>query len=236
MEIESTLERIGLEKKEIKVYLILLKMGLSKANKVSQDSNIERRTTYEILNRLKSKNIVTVVIKNGVQHFKAIDPKKILEELKETERMYIEILPKLEELSNLPKEELKIDILVGKEGLRTIFNDILRTRSDLLNFGGFTKYDETDYILWSQFLRDAKKLKIIEKVLFTPDEKVIRIPKGEYRKLNIKYKIPTSALIYENKVAITIFGQKSYSIIRIENKDFADSYRKYFEHYWNISK
>jgi len=236
MNIEKTLEKIGLEKKEIKIYLTLLEIGSAKANKIAQESRIERRTAYEILNRLKSKNIVSSVLKNGVQHFKATDPKKILQELKETQREYEEILPKLEELSNIPKEEIKIDILVGREGLRTIFNDIIRTKKELLNFGGFTRYDETDYILWSQLLRDLKRLKIKEKVIYTSDEKIIKIPTGKYKKLNIKYKIPTSAMIYGNKVAITIFGEKSYSIIRIENKDFSDSYRKYFEHYWNISK
>jgi len=43
-------------------------------------------------------------------------------------------------------------------------------------------------------------------------------------------------MIYGNGVAIIIFGKESYSIVRIENKDFADSYRNYFKHYWKTSK
>lgn len=236
MQIEKTLERIGLTEKEIKVYINLLKIGLAKANRISKESHIERRTCYEVLNKLMQKNIVSAIIKNNVQHFKAVDPNKLLEELKETQRRYQEILPQLEELSNLPKEEIKIDILLGKEGLRTVFKDILRTKKELLNFGGFASYDKTDYILWSQLLRDMKKLKIREKVLYTEKEEFIKIPYGRYKKLSLKYTIPVSAMIYGNKVAITIFSQKNYSIIRIENKDFANSYKKYFKHYWDTAK
>jgi len=236
MKIEVTLERIGFGKKEITIFITLLKLGLAKASRIAKDSGIERRTVYGILDRLKQKHIVFSVIKNGVQHFKATDPKKILEELNETKRMYLEALPKLMELSNLPKEEIKIDILAGKEGLRTIFNDILKQEENIINFGGFTKYDKTDYILFSQLVRDMQKLRLKERVLVPSGVKIVKISSGEYKTINLDQDIPTSTIIYGNKVAITIFAQKTYSIVRIENKDFTDSYRKYFEHYWKISK
>lgn len=230
---EETLKKLGLNDKEIKIYLEGLKLGYAKAIEIAKATNIERRTCYEILNRLKEKNYFSSIIKNGVQHFKAIDPKKLLENLKETQREYEMILPKLEELSNLPQEEIKIDILAGKEGLRTIFKDILREKKELLNFGGFTNFDKNDYILWSQFLRDVERQKIKEKVLYTKNEEVIKIKTGQYKLLTLKHETPTSAMIYGNKVAIIIFGEQKYSIIRIENKDFSKTYRKHFNHYWN---
>ena len=54
--------------------------------------------------------------------------------------------------------------------------------------------------------------------------------------MRVKHALPTSAMIYGSKVALTIFGKKSYSIVRIENKDFANSYRKFFRHYWERSR
>lgn len=236
MDVSSALRDLGLEEKETNVYLSLLESGLAKANEVSQHSGVERRTCYEILNRLKQKNFVSSAIKNGVQHFQATDPKKLLEVIREKERKYKAILPELEALTRLPKEDLNVEILLGKEGLRTIFREILNTKKDVFNFGGFTHYDETDYLLWEQFLRDMKLAKLKESVLYTPDEKIIKIPTGTYKKLAIDHKIPTNAIIYGDNVAIIIFGKHSYTILKVENKAFSDSYKKYFSYYWKKSK
>ncbi len=235
-EFERIMRRIGFDSKEIAVYLSVLHLGLSKAHSIAEEAHLERRTTYEILKRLELKHLAFSLIKKGIKYFQAVDPKEILEELKENERSFLEILPKLESLSKLSKEKTFIDILVGKEGLRTIFREILSTKKEFLNFGSFSKYDKIDYILWKQLLRDMKKSKISERVLYSEGEEIIEIPTGKYRRLNKGFFIPTSTMIYGDVVVITIFDKESYSLIRIKNKDFADSYKMFFEKIWDNTK
>ena len=235
MNAHAALERVGLNPKERTIYISLLELNLAKASSIAQKAKIERRTTYEILNRLKSKGFVSIINKKGIAHFKAEHPKKILEFMKETERLYQNALPSLTELMQHPDEELKIDILSGKEGLRTLFEDILDSKMELLNFGGFSRFDKTDIVLWKQFLRDRQLQKMREKVIYFEGEKELTIQKGVYKKIQ-QEPFPTSVAIYGDKIAITIFSKDTYSIIRIDNKDFADSYKKYFWHYWRIAR
>lgn len=236
MTIKDVFARLGFDEKEASVYLCLLRTGPSRVTKVARETGIERRSAYEVLYRLLNKKAAFVTLKNNVQHFDAADPKRILEDIREREREFRQILPQLEEMSSMPEEDITIDVLSGKEGLRTVFRDVLNTEKELLSFGAYMRYDETDYLLWTQFLRDIAHKKIPERALYTEEERLLETPHGEYRKLSLEHSLPTSVMIYGNKVAITIFGKNTYSIVRIENKDVADSYRKYFQRYWNDDK
>ena len=52
MEIEK-LQKIGLNLNEAKIYLALLELGEAQAGKISKESQINRTTTYDGLERLK---------------------------------------------------------------------------------------------------------------------------------------------------------------------------------------
>ena len=53
---EDVLKKLGLENKEIKVYLALLTLGKSPVEKIKKETKIERTHIYKILERLQDKN------------------------------------------------------------------------------------------------------------------------------------------------------------------------------------
>jgi predicted DNA-binding transcriptional regulator len=61
MNLEETLEKLGLNEKEAKVYLALLELGQDTVQNIAQRASITRPTTYNILDALVKKGLTTQV-------------------------------------------------------------------------------------------------------------------------------------------------------------------------------
>ena len=85
------LERIGLSKAEIKVYISLLGLGNSPSGKIVKETNLRKSTVYESIRRLQERGLVSYVIKNGMKHFEPAPPDRIIEFLKDKKRDLDEI-------------------------------------------------------------------------------------------------------------------------------------------------
>ena len=96
------LERIGLTKSEIAVYLALLKLGQTTAGPIVDEARVTRSKIYDILERLKNKGLVSYITKQSTKYFSAADPHTILHyldekesEIKEEKSSVLKILPQL---------------------------------------------------------------------------------------------------------------------------------------------
>ena len=67
-------------------------------------------------------------------------------------------------------------------------------------------------------------------------DKQARIPFAEIRYLPEKYSGPAATNIYGDKVAIILWSKENPLAIVIKNKEIAESYKKFFELMWRISK
>ena len=106
------LEKVGLTKGEIKVYLALIELGESSSGAIIIKAKVSRSKVYEVLEKLKEKGLVSEVIKENIKYFQAGNPKVILEyikkkkeELKEQEEDFKKILPNLEEMQKSKEEK-----------------------------------------------------------------------------------------------------------------------------------
>lgn len=235
----NVLKRLGLDEKEIQVYLTLLRFGTITASKISKETNIDRTTCYRYLNSLINKGLVSNVIQNNIKYFNAAHPEKILKDIKEKENEYQKILPELINISNLPKEEVTAEIYNGENGLKTVLREILRNKENHLVLGDEGHFQEIFPIFFEQFINECKRNKIKEKILCT--ESVLK----KVKKFDYKYSItkalpsensfPTTTLIYNNKIVLFNW-QLPYNAIVITNKNLADNYRNYFELLWKIAK
>ena len=85
MPLNTLLQQIGLTNAEINVYLALLELGSSTTGPIVEKSKASSSKIYEILEKLLQKGLVSFVIKNGMKHFEASDPQRLLDYLKEKE-------------------------------------------------------------------------------------------------------------------------------------------------------
>lgn len=236
MDVEKALESVGLSDGEIKVYLALLKLGSVPVSKIKEETNLHRTTIYDFVEKLLNKGLVNYVIKNNTKYYKATHPNKLLDFVREKEEDIKEILPELVKLSGFKKEEIKIETYKGIEGLKTLINDVLRVKKDVVIFGiNEIMFKERFPILVEQYFKKEEEAGIKERLLASEDTEFIFDKKTtNYRFIPEEFFNPTPTMVYGSKVAVIIW--EPFTIIMIENPGLADSYKKYFEMLWKIAK
>lgn len=237
MDIKKTLQEAGLSEGETKVYLALLKLGSTTVHNIKQETAIHRTTIYDFLEKLINKALVNYVVKNNVKHYKATHPNKLLDFIKEKEENIKEILPDLKELAELKKEEIKVETYLGREGLKTILNDMIRTKKDMCSFGiDESMWKERFPILIEQYFKREEEVGMKERLLTKENAKFTYKHKKttNYRAIPEKYFNPTPTFIYGDTVVTIIW--EPLTLIKIENSELAESYRKHFELLWKGAK
>jgi len=231
------LQKIGLNPNEVKIYLTLLKLGEAKAGKISKESQINRTTTYDSIERLIEKGLVTYSIEANRKVFKPVAPERLLDDLKEKQKIVEEALPELNALFQESKEKEESDIYRGRKGIRSILNDILNYKEYVAfgSSGGFLDVMKHDF---SIFQKRKKQLKINARVILSESSKKKQDVKEAFSKLKFisdEYSSPTTTFIYNNKTAIIVWAETPIATLII-SKEVAESYRKHFELMWKLSK
>ena len=236
MDLQTALRNIGLSEAETAVYLALLKLGSSPVSAIKEESRVHRTNIYDLLERLLNKGLVNYVIKNNVKYFNTTEPVKLLDYIKEKEDTVKDILPQLTQLTKFHKDQIKVEVYKGVEGVKTILNDVLRVGKDYVIFGiDETMFKEKLGPFMDQFFRKEKKLGFKERILTRDNvEFVYEYDTAMYRYLPKESFNPTPTYVYGENVAILIW--EPFSVIKIQNAALADSYAKYFEMLWNLAK
>lgn len=232
----KTLENLGLEEKEVKIYLSLLKLNQATATKISEETRVERTLCYSIIQKLIDKGLVSYIIENNVKYFKPAPPEKLMQDLKEKEEELKEIMPELISLTKFKQEKTKAEIYQGKEGMKTVLKDIIKQKKDYIVFGEEGRFQETLPIYSEQFMKKLEEENIKERVLVKEGQKdIVKSKNSQFKYISKEYFYPSSTVVYGNKIAILVWSEPFLTIL-IENKEVADSYRGYFELLWKIAK
>ncbi|MFH1439758.1 MAG: helix-turn-helix domain-containing protein [Candidatus Woesearchaeota archaeon] len=243
----NILRKIGLTENEIKIYLNLLKIGSSTAYEIGKQTGIYRVHVYDKLEQLMDKGLVTHIYMGAKKYFQATHPSKIKQYIEDKKkRLEIQeqeidsILPELEAMTKIPKEDTFVEVFKGKEGLKYFLKDIIKTKQEVLITGiDDQKYQDAIPIFMKQYFRDIKKNKIKERVItmkklgvFLFEEELA--PTTNYRFLEEKQFNPTNTFVYGNKVVIVTWGAPVTAVM-IKNKSIAKTYTNHFEQLWNIA-
>jgi len=249
---ENLLVKAGLTLGESKVYSSLLELGQSSITSIISKSRVSTSKSYDILNRLKEKGLVSQVSISGVKYFKATNPNRIIEILEskkeETELALIQvknIIPDLITKYHSKESEEEAEVYIGIKGLITVFNEetewMKKTRKPSLVIGitkgGKTGKDLDDYFARLQKKRDKLRLKTY--FIFNKKEKgnFPYLEKSKY--CRIKYlKVGSemvSANLFSNKTVFSIYAKQPFLLV-IKSKDLTDEFRSYFKQLWKVTK
>ncbi|MEK6884849.1 MAG: helix-turn-helix domain-containing protein, partial [Nanoarchaeota archaeon] len=159
-ELTKTLEDLDLSKKEATIYLNLLELGQSNVTRLSYKSGINRITAYHILSSLSHKGLVTSTKKDKIQNFQAVEPKRLIEILKEKQEKIESILPELENLKKSVGKRPSVELFEGAKGISALLDDILNTKNEILSYGN---YEISKKLIEYQSLH-FKKVRISKKI------------------------------------------------------------------------
>jgi len=245
MEIIQSLKKFGLSEKEGNVYLSCLELGETTATDISIKSSLPRTLVYDILERLISLGLVSYNIKNSKKHFITSEPQELLRILKEKEESIKEILPNLKELQKLKSvKRPKVEIYEGKEGMKTIMDNILRSKiKEFRAYGSSRSSFEIIPAFMDEWHKQRIKQKIMMKILYNNTkearEKIKKKPESlkytRYRFMPVELESPTATIIYENKVVLQSWTKDPFAVL-IEDEQMAENQKRYFGELWKIAK
>jgi len=238
------LEEFGLSEAESRVYLALLETGSTLAGAIIKKTGLHRGTTYQILQRLKEKGLVSSVIKGKKQYFEPADPQRFMDIIKEKEEELREILPKLKARLEASKEKQEVTVFYGTKGIRSVLDKMLeelKMGKEYYDFGVSGLFREIMGPYWNLWQKRKKKYKIKSYVIFNEEIKtknpvLLKEYIGEKRFHPKKYSSITDTIIYKDTVILFIWTAKPPIAIVIKNKDNAESYKNQFKLMWKNAK
>lgn len=229
------LQRIGLSEKESHIYLALIKLGKATANELAKQTSSNRTVTYNILQQLVEKGIVSYIKKDKKRFYKISNPNSLLSSIKEKEKLTTELISEINKIKAKTTSLMNVEVYEGTEGMRTIFEELRKAK-------GLRVINATGLVF--EHLKYSAKHIVKEMELHNP--KVIAVqsmkktPMLEFKKMEIKY-LPKEAenyattFIFENKVIIQVLKDKPF-LIKIENPEIFDGYKKDFDVLWEKLK
>ncbi len=243
------LERIGLTKSEIAVYLALLKLGQTTAGPIVDEAKVTRSKIYDILERLKNKGFVSYITKQSTKYFSAADPHTILHyldekesEIKQEKLSIAKLLPQLLLEQSLSGTKNVAEIFLGVRGMQNAFNILIKSfdpKEPYYAFGaGAGENTEQMQIFFSRLHHERLKKKVRARIIFTEASRGVFRSQEKSLFVQARYvanTTPAAINVYKNYVVIAILNKEPITIL-INNKETADSFREYFKVMWNIAK
>lgn len=233
---KEELREAGLNYNEIKVYIALLKEKKATASHVAKLVKMNRTTAYLELDNLVGRGLVSYVIRDSKRYYQPASPDKLLQILDFKREKIKSILPSLKSLSGI-SEPFKIEILEGKEGVKTFYQDILENAKEVLAFGVTGKAMEVLEFSYPHFLKKFVGAGIKERALANFDSEDL-MRKHPRRNLKVRFlpkgfKSEVTTFIYSGKIAIQSLVRENIYVAIITDKLLYEGYKNYFEFMWN---
>ncbi len=228
----------GLSEKEVDLYLALLKLGDTTANKIAEATKLSRTTIYDVAESLEKKGLIATYKKDKKYYFSANKPDALINRLKEKEQIVQNILPDLKKLQELTGERPITTIYKGTIGLRTAVNEMLEAK-EILVYGGGKTADKVFGSYTANFAQKRAEKKIMLKAIgydipeHMTDKKINKYT--QTKSLAIFNNHTTTYFLYDNTVLICIYGDEILAI-KIESKIFSTSQKQIFNLLWGIAK
>ncbi len=243
--IRPLLLRIGLDEKEVEVYLALLSLKVARASAVAKAAKQERSHVYLLLRNLEAKGLVSEIERGKVIHFIAEPPERLLQFVENRERelhslkpLILGSLPLLSQLTKPLMGTPRVTTLRGMEGMRQLYRDalsheicgIFNPASLFQSFGGnivTSLFGKSAKLRGRDLLvQSAMAMQYIRDVPPSDDYQMRLLPKDAQFDLD--------TMLFEDTLALFAHDDEQ-TIIRIENKNIADAFRAWFEILWQAS-
>jgi len=240
LNINLTLQNLGLNDKETSIYLALLELGSGTVQEVAKKSGVKRTNIYNFIGPLKEKGIVNEVTEDEKIILIPENPQVLV---KRAENNFHEIktaLPELMGIFNTPGNRPKVRYYEGTEGLRRGWDDLLETQTKNAKVYAFSDYEK----MFGQFPADwlwyVPETRVKKGIFFycvakdgTQGKKIKAKDKKQMRetKLFKDLQLDTEINIYDNKVLLMSF-RKPYTAIIIEDQAIAVSMKSIWQGWW----
>lgn len=250
--IEETLKKLGLNDKEIAIYLALLPLGNAPASVLGSRTGITRSTAQYTCQQLAKKGIVRSIQNNNAFIYSPESPDKILylleqqkKELAEKEDQANRIIGDLKAMLNPLAVLPKVRFFEGVDGIKEMFNDVLKPQTAIF---GVLQISEDMHLEVQQYINEVyvpkrKMLKNPSWMLFNDNPETQTYRKNDEGMNRVTMLLPLDEFpfeacchIYENKVAFYSYKKTDVTGVIIENPHIHTTTFSVFKLAWNYAR
>ncbi len=239
--IQDILTQLNFSKNEARIYEALLADGELSVSKIAVRSAVNRRNVYDSLNRLIEKGVVFEILQKDENRYQAVDPKKLMELLKEKERALEKVMPSLESMYQVTKQTDATYVYRGIEGWKNYMREILRVGGATYTLGAKGGWaDKRISSFYDQFIKDAQRKNIKFYCIYDDvgkniPEHILSVSENKFfppeQSTNSAIEILTDRIIIFSNIESSEIDEKAtYTVI--VNQNIADSFRVWFKALW----
>lgn len=247
---DTLLEKLGLTKGEIKVYIALNKLGQSTVGPIGKESKVSKSKIYDIIDRLIEKGLVGYITKDGTKYFTSNDPHMILdyiekkqESLDETKKEVItEVIPQLMMQRTTSSKKRVAELYEGYQGIKAVREELMTSFKprDIFFVLGAPKVANDK---WEGWFLDFHKRRIANKVnmkiIYNSNAKIYgeirkKMKLTEVRYLSNNLNSPNWIDIFPEAVLFVMILKTPIAFV-VRDKELANSFRAYFNIMWQNS-
>ena len=244
--IRPLLQKIGLDEKQIEVYLALLSLKSAKASDVAKLAKQSRSHTYIILRTLEEMGLVSEVKEHTTLQFIAEPPERLLTYLQNQERQYRDLqtlvegaMPVLSSLTSAYVGSPRVTVLKGLEGTKQVYRDAF-VHEFLGIYNAQTTYDAFGKNIVNILFGTTPTLRGRDLLVHNQGAQQYCNDTSIHTDYSIRLlpkevTFETDTLVYGDNVTLFAFDDER-TIVRIENRNIANAFRAWFEVMWKVSK
>jgi len=243
--IKEKLEKIGLTAGESEVYELLIETGQTKAGTLIKKASLASSKVYDVLQKLVNKGLASFVVKDGIKHYQATPPERLVDFLEEkkthinkAQEEMVKLIPLIRERNDSKTNESNVRMYLGPEGPKIILKELIEASiREGTNYGYGTRDNPFVEIYpheLNEFFNEEKKHKFKTLLLFAKGNRQSQ-PSAKIKYLSPEFFSPVRTMIAGDKVFLVDFT-KPYTSIIIENKQVAESYKEHFLMLWGMAK
>lgn len=251
--IYTTLELLGLNENEQKVYVDSLSLGAFAASTLSKRIGLHRSTTQYTCDSLVRKGLLSVRERKNTKIYTAEDPNKLIAiintEQSELNRKKQETHKTVQELQKLMLPEnfkTEVKYYFGPEEVIGLINEVFESSTPM--YGVFSLWKEAHPIVKNYFnteyrkRRDARKLQTFALInyLYKADDSFTHIDEREYKMFldvdeNI-FPFEWSVHLYDWRVAFYTYTPTDVTGVLIKSEILYKTMLSIFRMAWNFSR
>ena len=235
---QNLLKKLGLNSKQIDVYLALLELGSQPASVIAKKISLPKSTVLFLLDQLLDKGIVLKSFKGKTQYFYA-EVEDLSNAIKQSQKSQndalSELIPLLKEFKSPFTSKPKVSFYQGIENCKKAYLKILDTKEEFLEFGNHKDLvDKFGHKFMDSFITQRVKMNILNQSISNMDS-IHTSLKGnsESQKRNLKLvpqnlgSLYSSICIYDDKVLILNLHSDAFGIL-IQNSQLAMTMKTIF--------
>ena len=238
----EVLENMGLSSSEIRLYLSLLKRGVSTSGPLIVDTGMQSSVVHRIMKSLIAKGLVSYVTISNNRHYQAATPHDLVSFLDNKKKQLLEVLPKLQAISAGAEHRNNVEMFLGKKAVFSLLNTLVESGKkgdEYCSFSLIDVHDSEDVVrFYKQFNLRRREKYLDVKVL--ANERVKELYEKHYSldllmKANVRYSsfnFPQGLIIFLNRVIFLNWGEQPMAIMVTSDK-MAEQYRTFFLDFYN---